>query len=48
VGCAGETNLVATGTRLEALVGEVELLDAEGAGLFLVIVEYERVLLHAF
>jgi hypothetical protein len=47
VGCAG-TNLVATRTRLEALVGEVELLDAKRARLFLVIVEYERVLLYAF
>lgn len=40
------TNLVSARTRLEALVCEVELLDTEGAGLLLVIVEYERVLLH--
>lgn len=41
-----EANLVAARTRLEALVSEVELLDAEGAGLLFVIVEYEGVLLH--
>jgi hypothetical protein len=43
-----EANLVSARTRLEALVGEVELFDAEGTCLLLVIVEYERVLLHAF
>ena len=47
-GLRGDANLIATRTRLETLVGEVELLDAERAGLFLVIVEYERVLLYAF
>jgi hypothetical protein len=44
----GEANLVSARTRLEALVGEVELFDTEGTCLLLVIVEYERVLLHAF
>jgi len=36
--------LVPARTRLETLVCEVELLDAERAGLLLVIVEDERVL----
>jgi len=39
--------LVPARTRLETLVCEVELLDAERAGLLLVIVENKRVL-HAF
>lgn len=43
-----EANLVAARTRLEALVSEVELFDTQRAGLLFVIVEYERVLLHAF
>jgi hypothetical protein len=43
-----EANLVSARTRLEALVGEVELLDTERTCLLFVIVEYERVLLHAF
>ena len=42
------TYLVAARTRLEALVGEIELFDTQRAGLLFVIVEYERVLLHAF
>ena len=45
---AREANLVAARTRLEALVSEVELFDTQRAGLLLVIVEYERVLLYAF
>lgn len=43
-----EANLVAARTRLEALVSEIELFDTQRAGLLFVIVEYERVLLHAF
>ena len=43
-----EANLVAARTRLEALVSEVELFDTQRAGLLFVIVEYERILLHAF
>ena len=43
-----EANLVAARTRLEALVGEIELFDTQRAGLLFVIVEYERILLHAF
>ena len=43
-----EANLVAARTRLEALVGEVELFDTERTCLLFVVVEYERVLLHAF
>jgi hypothetical protein len=43
-----KSNLVAARTRLEALVGEVELFDTERTCLLLVVVEYERVLLHAF
>lgn len=41
-------NLVTARTRLEAFVGEVELFDTQRAGLLFVIVEYQRVLLHAF
>lgn len=44
----GGSNLVSARTGLEALVGEVELLHTERAGLLLVIVEYEGVLLYAF
>lgn len=42
------TYLVAARTWLEAFVGEVELFHAERAGLLLVIVEYEGVLMYAF
>lgn len=43
-----EANLIPARTRLEALVGEVELFDTQRACLLFVVVEYERVLLHAF